>query len=48
MKRFPTDSVSKTEPLTFEESKALIKLIKTKIKKEKSEFQRNLHIRNLL
>lgn len=47
MKRFPTDNVSKTEPLSYDESKALIKLIKTKIKKAKTEFQRNLHIRNL-
>lgn len=47
MKRFPTENVSKTEPLSFQESKDLIKLIKNKIRKEKSEFQRNLHIRNL-
>lgn len=38
---------SKVEPLTDEQAKSLIDLIKKKIKLSNTEFQRNLHIRNL-
>lgn len=46
-KNFKVDREGKTDPLTLEQSKTLIKLIKNKIKNAKSEFQKAIHIRNL-
>lgn len=46
LKRMPTNKKAKTRALTYDECKALTKLIKEKIKKADSEFQRNMQIRN--
>lgn len=46
LKRMPTNKKAKTRALTYDECKALTKLIKEKIKKSKSDFQRNMQIRN--
>lgn len=41
------NSVVKTEEMTTNQFRALVKVVKEKIKKSKSEFQRAVHIRNL-
>jgi integrase/recombinase XerD len=46
-KNFSVDKEGQTDPLTIEQSRDLIKLLKEKVKKADSNFQKNMNIRNL-